>query len=187
MWTLLLNLAFAESTSLEPSLAEAATEPFTFTPSIYSIAESEVDETDTRYQPADPSALTTKDAYRLSFDAARHNLDQRAEIGKRTLIYSLIEGTSHGVFVGATLGWGLYASLLPHLLVNNIVVFIPVVVQYDETFDPEQQNEELQKSYVRGYRQYHRLRKRAIIIPVQTGTFLGGFLIGTMLIPEGVG
>ena len=62
IFTLLFNLAFAEPTSLEPSLAEAATEPFTFSPSIYSIVESEVDEADTRYQPADPSALTTKDA-----------------------------------------------------------------------------------------------------------------------------
>ena len=179
MWTLLFNLAFADSTPI--------TESFTFTPSIYSITESEVDETDTRYQPADPSALTEKDAYRLGFDAARHNLGQRAEIGKRTLIYSLIEGTGHGLFAGATLGWGLFASILPHLVVNNIVVFMPVEVQYDGTFDPEQQSEELQKSYVRGYQQYYRLRKRAIIIPVETATFLGGFIVGSEMAPEGAG
>ena len=187
IFTLLFNLAFAEPTSLEPSLAEAATEPFTFSPSIYSIVESEVDETDTRYQQADPSALTEKDAYRLGFDTAKHNLDQRAEISKRTLIYSLIEGTSHGVFAGVTLGWGLFASILPHLVVNNIVVFIPIEVQYDESFDPTEQSEALQKAFVRGYRQYFRLRKRAIIIPVQTATFFGGFLVGSEMAPAGAG
>lgn len=183
--TLLLSLAFAESESTE------ITEPFTFTPSIVSIAEpveeNEPVENDNKANPLDPADLTKRDAYHLGFDAARYNSEQRAEVSKRTFIYALVEGSSHGYFVGATLGWGLLVSITPHIIVNNIVVFFPVKVQYDETVDPEQLSADLKKSYRRGYRQYFRLRKRAIIIPVETATYFGGMLVGLETVPEGAG
>lgn len=173
MLSFLLNLAMAEPT----------TEPFTFTSSIVSIAEPVPAETavqDQRYQPMDPSALTSQDAFSLGYDAARHNLEQRSKVSKSTLVYSLIEGTAHGYLVGATAGFALFVTPIPHVILNNIVVFLPVKVEYDGSFDPEQQTEALRKHYRRGYRRYYRLRKRAIMIPTETVTFIGGATIGSV-------
>lgn len=178
MWTFLIHLAVAEPFPIEMSTTES--EPFIFTPSIVTIAESTtyLDESESRYRPKDRSNLTKGDAYNLGFDAARHNLEQRAEISRRILAYSLIKGTFHGIYLGATDFWGIYASILPHIILNNSVVFFPVEVVYDWRFNPDKQSKSLQKSYIRGYRQYYRLRKRAIIIPVEIATFMGGFSLG---------
>ena len=161
--TLLFNLVLAEPSAIESSSTDSA--PFTFTPSIVSIAEPAIyyDKTDRRFRPKDPANLSNGDAFNLGFDAARHNLEQRAEISKRTLAYAFVKGTVHGIFLGATDFWGIYASILPHLILNNSVVFFPVEVQYDWRFNPDKQSKSLQKSYIRGYRQYYRLRKRAIM------------------------
>lgn len=183
--TLLLSLAFAESESTETAA------PFTFTPSIISIAEpieeSTPVENDNEESPLDPITLTKRDAYHLGFNAARYNSTQRAEVSKRTLLYALIEGSSHGFLAGSTLGIALFASIFPHVIINNIVVFFPVKVQYDESFDPDSHSVELNKAYKRGYRQYFRLRKRAIIIPVETATFFGGMRVGFETVPDTVG
>ena len=121
--TLLFNLVLAEPSAIESSSTDSA--PFTFTPSIVSIAEPAIyyDKTDRRFRPKDPANLSNGDAFNLGFDAARHNLEQRAEISKRTLAYAFVKGTVHGIFLGATDFWGIYASILPHLILNNSVVF----------------------------------------------------------------
>ena len=105
--------------------------------------------------------------FQTGWQAAKANTDMKRQIVIGGITRGTIYGTIDGTFIGGTQGILTPHAMTPHIILNNSYIYNGV---QNRRFMPlmtgvtlERKSQEVIKGYQRGYKQYIRLYKRAVI------------------------
>ena len=173
-WFLFSTLALADSIGISPSEST-----FSYTPSIFQRLDETIepeitdaasqDTAPKEEQEADPEVVQSDFWYgfQTGWQAAKANTDMKRQIVIGGITRGTIYGTIDGTIIGGTQGILTPLAMTPHIILNNTYIyngvqnrrFMPLMTDVNL----ERKSQEVIKGYQRGYKQYIRLYKRAVI------------------------